>query len=474
MRRYERAIFFLLDGSRPDVLGELLAQKKLPNFYELFVKNGIFTRATTVFPSTTGAAYLPYLTGFYPGHCNVPGIRWFDRARYAKTGIWNLQGFRSYIGPGSYFFNRDISENIKTLFDLIPNSMNIFSTVNRGVGFWGDRTWLFRSLYALYGHFTDRWLFVDRCIGRRVRGALRKNPRFLFSAFPAIDELSHRFHPFSPEVISAYLQFDGELGKILYRMEKNKLLDQTLFILASDHGMTATHTHFDLVSFMEGEGYRTFYYPKIFKRNFNLAIMQSGNAMAHIYLKKGFDWERKNYRNDLESLIDPLVQRTEVGWVAGLTEEGEIYVRSRESEAWIKEENNQIFYRTAGGDPLEFKNLKNVMTDYESLEFSFDQKYPDAFRQLLQLFKSERTGDLVVNAAPGYDLRLDYERPEHFSSHGSLIREHMQVPIAISHPIVLNRKIRSVDLFSTILELLDIETEIRCDGVSLFKSSQSF
>lgn len=472
MNHYERAIFFLLDGSRPDVLGELLARHQLPNFYELFVKNGTFTRATTVFPSTTGAAYLPYLTGFYPGHCNIPGIRWFDRSQFSKS--WNFKKFRSYIGPESYFFNRDISENIKTLFDLLPKSINIFSTVNRGVGFWGDRTRLSRSLYALYGHFTDRWLFIDRCIGRRLRSALNDRPRFLFAAFPAIDELSHRSHPFSKEVLSAYIQFDAEIGKIRGALERDKELDKTLFVLASDHGMTATHTHFDLVAFMEEQGYQTFYYPKILKRNFNLAIMQSGNAMAHVYLKGGFDWKIKNEWNDLEKLMEPLIHRVEIAWVASLTADGEVYIRSREGEAWIKEENGQIFYRTAGGDPLKFKNPKNVMTDYESLEYSFDQKYPDAFRQLLQLFKSERTGDLVINAAPGYDLRLRYERPEHFSSHGSLIREHMHVPVAFSHPMMLNRKIRSVDLFPTILQLLGIEEAVHCDGISIFTSPPDF
>lgn len=467
MTAYKRCVFFLLDGSRPDVIGNLLMDGQLPNFYDIFVKQGVFTRATTVFPSTTGAAYLPYLTGFYPGHCNIPGIRWFDRKRYSKDSGFSLKRFRSYVGIESYLFNRDLSPRVKTLFEHARRPMNVFNTINRGSGFWGDRTRFQRSLYSVYAHYTQRWEFVDRWVGRQTRSALKKRPDFLFSAFPAIDEMSHRTNPFSKAVIQAYQQFDAELGKIRSQMEKQGMWDETLFVLASDHGMTATHTHFDLIKFMEGEGYQTFYYPRIFKKNFNLAVMQSGNAMAHIYIKGQMGWEHRNEKDDLEVLMDRLSRRKEIAWVATLDKEGGVYVRGGSCEAWIRENDHRIHYKTKGGDPFGFKNLKSSMTDQEGLEISFDQKYPDAFRQLLQLFTSERTGDLVVNAAPGYDLRLMHEWPEHFSSHGSLIQEHMHVPFACSHPIPLRRKVRSADVFPTILTLLGLPLEGPYDGISL-------
>ncbi|OGQ33207.1 MAG: hypothetical protein A3A72_04595 [Deltaproteobacteria bacterium RIFCSPLOWO2_01_FULL_38_9] len=140
MKIFKRCLFILLDGSRPDVLGELLSAGRMPNFFDVFVKQGTFTRATSVFPSTTGPAYLPYLTGFYPGHCNVPGIRWFDRKAFKA---------RSYVGYESYLFNHDISRDVQTLFEHVKRPMNIFSPVSRGVGFWGNRTRMMRSLYAL-------------------------------------------------------------------------------------------------------------------------------------------------------------------------------------------------------------------------------------------------------------------------------------------------------------------------------------
>ncbi len=462
---YKHCLFILLDGARPDVLGNLLGQGLMPNFYDIFVKQGILTRATSAYPSTTGPAYLPYLTGMFPGHCNIPGIRWFDRKAYAKG--FGLHRFRSYVGIESYFFNSDIKKDIPTLFELVKKPMNIFSCVNRGAGFFGNRTRLTRCFYALYAHFTEKWEHIDQFITLETIAAMKKKPDFLFTVFPAIDKLSHHSDPFSDRVIQAYLQFDDELGKILETLDHCKMREDTLLVLASDHGLSATHTHFDLIAWLEQNGYKTFFYPKIFKSDFNLAVMQSGNAMAHLYLKNGHGWSERNLTHDLNPLIDLLSMRPEVAWVASLDRDGKIYVRSQRGESWIKEENGKIFYKSVGEDPFGLKKPKLVMTPQESLEETFLEKYPDAFVQLCQLFSSPRCGDLVINAKEGFDLRLDYEWPEHHSSHGSLILEHMHVPVAISHPIGLDRRIRSVDLFPTLLKLMGIEQKGECDGYSI-------
>ena len=72
--------------------------------------------------------------------------------------------------------------------------------------------------------------------------------------------------------------------------------------------------------------------------------------------------------------------------------------------------------------------------------------------QLWQIFKSERTGDLVLSAESGYDLRARYEIPEHHATHGALIAEHLHIPLATNYPIA-EQCIRSVDVFPTVLSL---------------------
>ncbi|MBI4040919.1 MAG: alkaline phosphatase family protein [Deltaproteobacteria bacterium] len=452
---YRTCIFILLDGARPDVLGQLLQEKVLPNFYELFVKRGVFTRATTVFPSTTGPAYLPYLTGKFPGECNIPGIRWFDRKVFSKSP-WNLDRCRSYVGLENYFFNRDLSPNVKTIFEWFQNPVNIFSPMSRGVAWQNNHAYLLKSYYALVGRCFDDWSRVDQKLFDMALGALDKRPDFMFLALPGIDELSHHLNPWSPEVLNQYRAFDRHLGKLLQALDQRKMLEETLILCAADHGLSAIQDHFDVVGFLERQGCRAFYYPKIYRKDFDIAIMPSGNAMAHLYYKNGKGWAQANDEHDLERFMDLLAPQPAISWVAARKKEGGIYVRSREGEAVISKDHGMIGYRVSGKDPLHLGKIPSKLSSQESLESSFDQKFPDALVQLLQLFESPRTGDLVLSAEPGFDLRLGYEWPEHRSSHGSLYREHMQVPVAISHPVTFNKKLRSVDLFGLMLELMGI------------------
>jgi arylsulfatase A-like enzyme len=85
--------------------------------------------------------------------------------------------------------------------------------------------------------------------------------------------------------------------------------------------------------------------------------------------------------------------------------------------------------------------------------------------QVAQLFGSPRAGDLIVSATKGWDL----DRPSHKahrSGHGSLHRDHMRVPFALSHPFATDA-VRTVDAFPTILQLLGEELPSPIDGRSL-------
>ena len=128
----KKCIFFLADGARYDVFSELLERGDLENISKYIVEPGKFLKGVTVFPSTTGPAYTPYLLGKFPGRCDLPGIRWFDRRYYDKEVV-SLRRFRSYIGPETYFFNSDIDSKFKTIFELVPNSISILNEITRGV-----------------------------------------------------------------------------------------------------------------------------------------------------------------------------------------------------------------------------------------------------------------------------------------------------------------------------------------------------
>ena len=103
------------------------------------------------------------------------------------------------------------------------------------------------------------------------------------------------------------------------------------------------------------------------------------------------------------------------------------------------------------------------MTRTEALRHTRDTEYPDGPVQIAQIFGAPRAGDLIVTAAKGWDLRVRNEHRLHRSGHGSIHREHMAVPFAMSHPFDASA-VRSVDAFPTILHLLGEPVPHGTDG----------
>ncbi len=69
MTEFKSCIFIMADGARADVFSDLLQRGELPNISKYILEKGSYREAVTVFPSTTGPAYTPYILGKYPGRC---------------------------------------------------------------------------------------------------------------------------------------------------------------------------------------------------------------------------------------------------------------------------------------------------------------------------------------------------------------------------------------------------------------------
>ncbi|EKD41709.1 MAG: hypothetical protein ACD_73C00568G0003, partial [uncultured bacterium] len=316
---YSRCLIILADGARPDVMQDLLHRGKLPYIDRYLVKRGTFKSITSVFPSTTGPAYLPYLTGCFPGTCNVPGIRWFDKQHYSKKG-WSFKSFRSYVGLETFLLNRDMHPDIKTAFDIYEKSFSIFNMVHRGIKKNNDLTRLSRIWYLYYAHLTDHWAMVDSVSLQKVLKAIDMNAEFIFANFPAIDEYSHRSSPFHPRTLKAYEELDAHVGVIMNKIRDKNMLEDTLVTIVADHGLSETHTHFDVGPYLEEKkGLKTFFYSQIFKFKFKAVSMVSGNGMSHLYFEGERGWQERLSFEELSKmglLLDELRLRPEVDIVA--------------------------------------------------------------------------------------------------------------------------------------------------------------
>ncbi|MEQ9619641.1 MAG: alkaline phosphatase family protein [Deltaproteobacteria bacterium] len=470
MTSFNSCIFIMADGARADVFSELLEQGELPNISKYIIEKGSFRKAVSVFPSTTGPAYTPYILGKYPGRCNFPGIRWFDRSLYAdKRRLFSFHRFRSYIGLETYFMNSDVSNNNRSLFEIFPRSGNILNELSRGVKITNDKTRFSKLYYKVKSHFTDRSDEVDMVARRILLRSLKDLHDFIFVVFLGIDTYSHINHPFHKKVIDSYRRIDETVGVAAAQLKSEGRLDETLFIIVSDHGLTQTHSHFDSVEFIRKQGYKTFYYPNVFKHftDAEAASMVSGNAMSNIYVKHPDGWRRKSTFEELGRLADNIVERPEVDIVAGLDEMGRSRIKSvrGEAAAWL-DEKGLINYEKISGDPFGYNGMPEKMSMGDALKESYHSEYPDALMQIIQLLEAPRSGDLVLSANPGYDLRARHENPEHFSSHGALFRDHMMVPLAMN--VKINKEcVRTVDIYPTILTLLGQSVTADIDGVNL-------
>src|SRR6266576_423677 len=447
-----RVVCLLLDGVRPDVLQELLDRGDLPNLSRWVIEPGGMTSGTTVFPSTTCVAYIPFLFGRYPGPANVPGIRWFDRAGIASGAIDRWRAARSYCGPQAGLINSDIAAG-PSIFDLVPESLAICSPITRGLARGAHLMPVRRAVLGIAAHFFGSHLALDRAVANTWIAVARRPWRVLFVLFPGPDGLTHLLDPTHPKVLDSCREIDRALGDFMRRAAAGGE-PPALFVVA-DHGASAVQEHRDVAVELEAMGVPTIRHPMhLWRRNARAAVMASGNGAAHVYLLDGAA------QADLVERVIPFPGVALAAYRDG--REGVVVARGH-LRARLTEHAAQVTYRPALGDPLGLGG-QVMLADRELLARSLCTEFPDAPRQLLQLMSSPRSGDVILAAERGTDFRGPWEWPAHRSGHGSLIAEHMLVPIASSLSLP-ETPVRSVDLMPTMLEALGVPVPDGLDGV---------
>jgi arylsulfatase A-like enzyme len=397
-------------------------------------------------------------------------VRWLDRERYG-TRPMSISRFRSYVGLGHFMMDRDLSREVKTLFELLRPSSNIMGTVSRGTGMHRNAYLVRRVPFALGFLLTGDWAPIDaRSHALLLRRADRRE-RFTFHTTLQVDEHSHHDGPFSPRAREGYRAFDRALGRLVGRLARRGTYERTLLCFASDHGHGEVLRHFDLVKFFEERGVKTLHYPRPLRHWFDCeaAVMVGGNGMGHVYLRGGgwqVDEPVEARLAGSPGLVEALLEQAGVDVCAHRSgPSGDVAIRSRRGAATARLEGRELTYQVHGADPFGYGPLPETMTDERALRLTRDTAYPDGPVQVAQLLGSPRSGDLVLSASPGWDFDRDTRRA-YRSGHGTLHRDHMRVPFALSHPFATDA-VRTVDAFPTILRLLDERVPENIDGRSL-------
>ncbi len=464
---FAHVIQFVLDGADTRTLKELLDRGDLPNISEHVVQKGGFYEAVSCFPSTTGPSFTPFVTGCFPGTCNVPAARWFDRS-ISSARVLTLNRFRDYLGWGAYAMDFDLSKSVRTVFEYSRRAVNIFGIVNRGCGIIRDPA--FFRLHSLFGSSrrdTDLTELEDVAF-QWFEDATWRDADYVFYSFPSVDVAGD-------DNSSVYRRFDDVVGRAVALLKEHGKYDNTAILITSDHGHGTFERSFDLTRALE-KLMPTLRYPAKLRQweDADAIPLVSGTSMAHLYLRKGAQWDEKYLFEEIETagITGALFDHPEIGIIAGRSAGGGINVLSRKGRAHIVEDaDGRITYIMNGGDPFGYQDIPQTIYPAKALELTAASEHPDGIMQLLQLFRSPRTGDLVISASRGATLGDRVHRAAR--THGSLLREHLMVPFLSNIPVE-TKHLRTADAFALILDIFGIEAEHKIDGrVPLWHTKRS-
>jgi hypothetical protein len=463
-------IVLIADGVRADTFASALDSGELPAMQGLRAQ-GTLCEVTSTFPSVTGPAYTPFLMGRFPGSVGLPGLRWFDRSRRTCTFP---DYTRSYVGYQMGAVDRDIDPHTSTIFELIPDSVAALSMITRGLPRHRQVASLTprSAIRAAHTHFrgnVDAWLDVDREVSSKVIARVRDDRApYLFAAFTGVDKMSHARGHGSAGVLKALRIVDDTVGAIQDELRRRRQSNDARIWVTSDHGHSPVTRHEDLAGIIAKLGHRVIAHPWVYRLGAEVAVMVSGNAMAHVYV----DVQRRErpflpgMTGRWRDLADQLLERESVDLLLLPMDAMRCAVWSRaRGRATIVRRGDRYSYHPAEGDPLGIGREIHDVCDAEAHAATIRTDYPDAIVQIAKLAGADRAGDVILSAARDWDFRAHYEPIPHVSSHGALHREHMIVPLLLDRvPARVPR--RTTDVMPSALAALGMPIPPGLDGES--------
>ena len=447
-------IVLVADGLRPDVLDDAIRAGDVPELAALRELGGRHV-ITTVFPSVTGVAYVPMLTGRHPADVGIPGLRWYDRSRNLPAIIGHS---RSYVGPQVRRLNDDLATDARTTFDVVDgDALGMSAMVTRGLDARRtlDRGW-WHAARLIAAHVTgsvSRWASIETGKADRLVERIRlEQPKFVFASFTTGDKAAHAFGARSPQARASLLHVDQIVGAIRRDAERDGRWRSTLLMVVSDHGHSAVDHHFDLARAMRNAGISVRAHPWTTPLAAQSAVMVGGNSMAHIYLDLAPRRKQPATAAAWQSRMKWLAEHPAIDLVATWLSPTTVGVQQDGGLATIEIAPRGTSYRTISGNPLGLEPFEQL-GERAVYERTMDTNYPDSVAQLAKLVPGERSGDLIVSAAAGWDLRDRYEPIEHVSSHGALHAAHMLVPLLANRRLALHPR-RTSDVFDCTLSAL--------------------
>ncbi len=500
------ATIVLIDGLSKEIFQKELECGHLPHLKDLMSRSTFIENGIGSFPSMTGYAFYPFITGMDAVMSDIFGLRWFDRRR----DIGNL---RNYVGRTNIHMNGDIKNDYLTLFEIFDDqyTASINTYLNRGVHHelktgWAHTTAkynqnsIFPLLRAIPGvgkdmikdHYQHETLVTDLAISQLIR-----NPKVQWITYPSLDAYNH-VHGTDEDYYLLLRHIDKEIGRLVQAIEELGQKERMLAIV-SDHGISdvdknldipgilwdslklviergkSTHLKEDQLStpmdeFVNKDGY----------------FVINGNLSAYLHLrdqnKSGKDaWRKKMYGKEIseyqmnDKTIDlpifiSLIKGIDI--TAYAATDSSIVIVKDGMKAEVYQQNERYKYKIITGDPLSMSSYLEIDSFYfenEILQLTKDADYPYALVRLTRLLLHPQSGDMVITTLPGYDVARDYEIfvSNYKGGHGGIRKELLNVPYILFFPEQSSQVIdvvRAEDVGATILQYLGGKTAYQLSG----------
>jgi len=294
-----------------------------------------------------------------------------------------------------------------------------------------------------------------------------ERPRFTFAALTGIDKTSHSEGHESALVAEALTIVDETVARIRADAERDGRWEKMHLWVTSDHGHSPVHAHEDVARLMESSNRKVLAHPWALSAKADVAVMVSGNAMAHVYV----ELERRTKPgwsalvSKWHDLMTDLESRDSVDVILLPRANGECEVRARRrGSAIVKRDGDRYTYSHRSGNPLGVEEFTNASAE-EAHARTYESDYPDGVVQIAHLADCERSGDIILSAARNWDFRARYEPIPHASSHGALHREHMCVPLLVSRP-ASRTPLRTIDTMPSALTALGVTIPSQVKGIN--------
>jgi len=485
-------IMFFVDGMDHARLHQMLAAGELPHIQKRFVEGGVRVRhAFSSLPSITYPNCSSMITGRFPGHHGIMGNFWFDRASLFAP---------YYMTLGTY---RTVNQHLEapTLYDVLHDefTLSFQHHTRKGATMTIDNKDNFALAWVL-GRYSlaDQQVF-RRAVSDAIAAANRQGrwPRIIMTYFPGVDEVGHRFGSPTPQYGEALRVIDQTVGRVTGQIDEAGLSDCMYYALVTDHSHPPIHQHVDILKWavrhrgarlrtqaLMQARYRDRF--RLMQRYDTVGSVDAGRT-ASFHLRHGPDWScrppeevvREWITREPSLLEVPAVEmvtmRAGPDRVRALSREGSLVVERRVHEGVkqyrvIDQEGDLL--KVADRPALAAFIQQGWHTSREWLVAMVEERYPDLVPQIMEMFDSTHTGDVVVFAASEWGFAIG---PAEHGGHGSCLACDMRVPMMFSGPGLPHGAsidfARLVDVTPTVLGLIGEAERIpalgEIDGINL-------